>query len=149
MLQLLSALAVSLFALTACSDSLDRPLHFEIPPGFTGPILLIEQPDAPNVLIKRPDEYRIVVPATGVLRLGDAWVLHRWHAVRASFSGGASIPYPSESGVGFHLGSCGTSDNRIYFNWFFVGESSAAQKFFHSSESPKLEEEWLKQHNVK
>ncbi len=104
MLKLLTALAVALFALTACSDRLDRPLHFEIPPDFTGPILLIEEPDAPKVLIKRPDEYRIVVPTTGVLRLSDAWVLHRWHAVQASFTGGASIPYLSESGIGFHPG---------------------------------------------
>jgi hypothetical protein len=148
MFQLLSVLAITLFALTGCSDRLDRPLHFELPSDYTGPLLLIEQPDARKVLSKTPDEYRIVVPTSGVLRLGDAWVLHRWHTTRASFSSGAPIPIPSTSGVGFHAGPYSTSDNRIYHNWFFVGDYAAAQDFFNGRDSISRQTEWLNQHNV-
>ena len=111
--------------------------------------MLIEQPNAPKAFTKKSGEYRIVIPPSGVLRLGDAWILHRWHSVQASFPSGASVPVPSSSGFGFHSGSTSTTDGRTYFNWFYVGDYPAAQDFFNGPDHISRQTEWLDQHNVK
>ena len=150
--QLLSVCALSLFALAACDGdggSLDRPLHFELPPEYSGPVLLIEKSDAPKALITRPKEYRFIIPPSGVLHLSDAWVLRRWHTTRASFSDGSPIPVESTSRVGFHDGPTSTRDNRTYYNWFFVGEKTAAKEFFYGRDSDRREKDWLSQHGVR
>jgi hypothetical protein len=143
----------ALVSLTACDNgggSLDRPLHFELPLNYSGPVLLIAQPDAPKALSTKPKEYRIVIPPSGVLRLSDSWVLQRWHSTRASFSDGTPIPTQPASRARFHEGSTSTTkDKGIYYNWFFVGEKSAAEDFFWGRDSDRLEREWLDQHGVK
>ena len=111
--------------------------------------MLIEQSNAPKAVTKQADAYRIVIPASGVLRLSDAGVLRRWHGVRASYSSGASIPVPTDSGFGFHSGSTSTKDNSTYYHWFFVGDHSAAQEFFNGRDSIKGQADWLNRHGAK
>ena len=149
MIQTAPAIVASLLALTACSDSLDRPIHFELPRDYTGPFVLIEQSNTPKAFTKQADAYRIVIPASGVLRFSDGWVLRRWHGVRASYFGGASIPVPTDSGFGFHSGSTSTSDNSTYYNWFFVGDYSAAQEFFNGRDHIERQTDWLNHHGAK
>ena len=136
--------SAALFVLCGCEDSVRDPVHFELPKSYSGPLVLVEEPGAPKVARHTSEEYRIVVPPSGVLHLSDAWMLRRFHKLRASRTGGAPVPTEIQKGFGFYEGLSSTRDNRTHFIWFFVGDYTEARAFFEGTE----QQAWLNEHGV-
>lgn len=127
-------LAVALLVSVGCRDALDRPIEFVFPENFEGPFVVIEHPDYPDRLEVHADRYEFHVPADGIVRTRDAWVLRDWH--QSNVLGGSTTIY-------------GDSGPRTpVVNWFYVGERDDFEAFFHVHDASELETKWLSERGI-
>ena len=139
---------VFLLGIAGCDSTLDRPIHFKIPNGFSGPILLLNSDTFPAAIQKTTSAYVVTIPNSGVLRLSDAKIFRRWHRTQASYMDGTRLSVWGENAdVRFHECSTGTSNNHTY-DWFFVGSEAERDSFFALAGMEK-EEAWLRERGIK
>lgn len=79
-------------ALTAgCGDGSGPPVELVVPTGYTGPLRVSLDPNAPAIPLV-DGRYRVVFPPDGVLPARSHAPFHRWHAVSALYADGTPIP---------------------------------------------------------
>jgi len=121
--------AFMFLAITGCQSRSDH-IHFVIPDGFRGAIVIyINQPDGIR-LKKNAGVYTCTIPDNGILKLADKGPFYEWHEVSAAFTNGDPIPvahepkrlsketvafWPHGSRV-FLYGFVGTKDENEAFN---------------------------------
>src|SRR6266480_1053785 len=90
----LLVLAASLL-LIGCSSN-GPPIEMTIPKGFTGPIWIILDESAPELPLV-DGRYRVVIPASGVLRVRSFKPFERWHAFTANYDDRTPVPGEGDS----------------------------------------------------
>jgi hypothetical protein len=142
------AATVILFV-AGCNSSLDRPIHFMVPDGFSGPFVIVSNPDYPDVIVKRQERYELVVPRDGVIRTKSTRIFERWHKTSASYESRKPFPpYDSPDSL-LHEGPCQTYAASSYIEWFYVGENEKFHAFMYDDLYGRKASQWLSEHGLK
>jgi len=140
--------AILTLAIVGCSDSLDRPIRFVVPDGFSGPFIIVSNANYPNVIEKHADRYELAVPSDGVIRTQNIDIFHRWHKATATFESGKPFPaYDSPESL-LHAGESGTSDDKTFISWYFVGPYDEFKAFMYGDLYGKKQDQWLKERGI-
>jgi hypothetical protein len=126
-----------------CDNGLDRPIHFRIPAGFSGPFVIVSDPKYSDIIRVKPDRYEILVPENGVIYTNNVAIIYRWHQITATDSDGIEIPWPTE----IREASSGGSGPVRRITWFFVGSYDESKAFMYSGDYAK-QSKWLEERGV-
>src|SRR3954452_13080122 len=112
--------AILILVVVGCDNSLDRPIHFVVPDGFSGPFVIVSNAAYPDVIEKHSNRYELTIPPDGIIRTKSIDIFCRWHKTSAAYK--MAKPFPTE-GSGFPLlyaGPTGGKDNITYMSWYYV-----------------------------
>lgn len=103
-------------------------IEFVLPDGYRGKVIMFVDPMNGVPLRPRDGFVRIVIPASGVLKVKDDAILAHWHTPKARYANGTPIPYePNGNGRPNEPmlidGNSGVEDG-IAVHWFYVGTTS-------------------------
>jgi hypothetical protein len=141
---LILAFAVAAIGLTGCDDTLDRPIHFVIPDGFTGPFVLVAHPSNPDAIVRHSDRYEISIPSDGILRTKSTAIFTRWHKTRATFSSGKRLSSQDRDAIGLYAGPTSTSG----ISWYYVGTYEEFRTFMYGDVHDRNRREWLRERGL-
>jgi hypothetical protein len=142
MMRRLLSVALALSATAGCDQSLDRPIHFRVPAGFSGPFIIVSDPQHEDRISVETNRYELTVPDDGIIRTKNTDIFARWHKTTAADSNGRDI-----SAMLFG-GPTSTSTNVRYISWYYVGKYDDFHAFMYDDVHPKKRFEWLKQHGI-
>lgn len=93
LIQIISECLIVLFAITVGSGCNDKgsDVHFVLPTGYEGIIVIKEDRENGIELKKRHDAYSIEVPQNGEVRLKSLDPLRGWHSTSAEFGDGKPV----------------------------------------------------------
>jgi hypothetical protein len=141
---LISMLAAFTFSvITGCQSRSDR-IHFVIPDGFRGGILIyVNQPEGIK-LKKNAGVYTCCIPDNGILRIVDDGPFFEWHKVSAAFMNGDPLPVanepqllPKETVAFWTYGSRQKGDGPVCV-YAFVGTKAENEAFCKATETADL-----------
>ena len=108
-------------AVGGCDNRLDRPVHFVLPNDYTGPFVIVANSRYPDRIEEHADRYQLTVPREGVIRTNNIDIFRRWHQTSVAYSDGTVIVSPGDISSNFFKGDTGTSDDKTFCSWYFVG----------------------------
>ena len=124
------------------SRSSERQIHFVLPDDYTGPFVIISNPDYPDRIVKHADRYELTIPSDGVIRTENVDIFSRWHTWSVAYVNGAMLESTGEPPNRLYGLSGGTVDNRTYYDWFFVGPRGEFKRIYESFDN-KAKMKWL------
>jgi hypothetical protein len=130
-------------AIAGCSDSLDRPIHFVLPDGFTGPFIIVSDSKYPDRIRKLNDRYELSIPTSAILRTNNTDIFNRWHKKSASYRSSQPFPTDAHGNLLFFSGPTGTKNNTRYISWYYVGPYDEFQAFMYKDIYQKEAMRWL------
>jgi hypothetical protein len=94
-----AVLVFVMLALTGCGGGNrgGSPVELVAPKGYTGMVWLVLDPNGEDIRLV-DGQYRITIPASGVLRVRSLQPMEQWHAFSARYDDGT--PIPSDDGKG-------------------------------------------------
>ena len=133
----------TLFLIGGCESRSDH-IHYLVPNGFRGKIVIyVNQPDGVS-LKKTNGRFTCVIPDDGVLRISDKGPFFEWHETSASFINGDPIAVAdeperlSESQVAFWSHGCGQKGDGPLYVYDFIGTKAENEAFCRASETGKV-----------
>jgi hypothetical protein len=145
MLRICRLLFVSILVLIVGGcQSRSNHIHFVLPIGFRGAVLVYpNQSDGTN-LEKKEGRYTCIIPESGILRIKGAEPFYQWHSLSASFANGAAIPIAheperlSEHTIAFWPhGSTQEGENAQYL-YDFIGTKTENEAFCKATATGKV-----------
>jgi hypothetical protein len=130
-------------SVAGCDNSLDRPIHFVIPNDFTGPFVIVVNPDHPDRIVEYADRYQLTIPEDGVICTENIDIFRRWHQTTVAYANGTVLSSPENPSDQFHAGETETFDNRTFRSWYFVGPYAKSKEFFYGESSWEHQKNWL------
>ena len=147
---LMRLLLLTACVVAGCDPSLDRPIHFVIPDGFSGPFVIVSNPSYPDAIVKYTDRYEVTVPLDGVFRTNNIAIFQRWHTVTAAYESGKRLPADEPNLSAFHSGytSYGSDSDNTSLSWHYVGSYDDFKAFLYDGASPGKSSEWLEKRGI-
>jgi len=95
-----AAFLLVILALAGCGggNGSGSPVELVVPKGYTGTVWLLLDPNGEDIPIV-DGQYRITVPAGGVMRVRSLKHMEQWHALSARYDDGTAIRSDDISGA--------------------------------------------------
>ena len=147
-------LAVFILMMAGCESRSDH-IHFVVPDGFRGAIIIYPNQPEGLSLKKKNGRYICVVPDNGMLRISDKGPFFRWNSLSASFVNGDPIVVAQEperlskDTVAFWPHGCRQLGDGPLFLYDFVGTKADNDAFCKATETGKVIPGTIKKEAVK
>ncbi|HTU92238.1 MAG TPA: hypothetical protein VMF69_19300 [Gemmataceae bacterium] len=120
------------------------PIVIVVPSGFRGPIWIVEDSQAEEIIPKVDGEYRVKVPQSGVLRVKSTDMFAVWHSETSRYSDGKILPHDGPIEVpdnvlclrdGGYVAAT-RSGQELRFMAYYVGTRLEAKQFLETPSDP-------------
>lgn len=133
------------FGMIAYLNRLGCPIDTVVPSGFRGPIWIVKDAQAGEVIPKIEGEYRIKIPKSGVLRVKSTDMFSVWHSETWRYSDGKTLPKRGPTEVpdnvvalresgGFMTAT--RNGKELTFMAYYIGTRSEAKQFIETPSDP-------------